>query len=83
MLDSESQLREAIQKMLKSDTAGAAPAAGVPAAAAPDGVRKIKFYRSTMMPSETSPNPGKDSMGMDMVPVYQDGAADSAAGHQP
>ena len=83
MLDSESQLREAIQKMLKGDTAGAAPAAGVPAAAAPDGVRKIKFYRSTMMPSETSPNPGKDSMGMDMVPVYQDGAADSAAGHQP
>jgi Cu(I)/Ag(I) efflux system membrane fusion protein len=83
MLDSESQLREAIQKMLKGDTAGATPAAGGPAAAVPDGTRKIKFYRSTMMPGETSPNPGKDSMGMDMVPVYEDGAANSAAGHQP
>ena len=72
LLDSESQLREAIQKMLKGDTAGAAPAASVPAAAGPAGARKIKFYRSTMMPDETSPKPGKDSMGMDLVPVYED-----------
>jgi len=39
------------------------------------GERKIKFYKSTMNPGETSPQPGKDSMGMDMVPVYEDGAA--------
>ncbi len=39
--------------------------------------RKIKHYQSTMNPGEVSPNPGKDSMGMDMVAVYND--ADSAA----
>ena len=32
---------------------------------------KIKSYRSTMMPGEVSPTPRKDSMGMDMVPVYE------------
>jgi multidrug efflux pump subunit AcrA (membrane-fusion protein) len=35
--------------------------------------RKIKFYKSTMAPGEVSPKPGKDSMGMDMVPVYEGG----------
>jgi multidrug efflux pump subunit AcrA (membrane-fusion protein)/rubrerythrin len=40
------------------------------------GERKVKFYKSTMMPGETSPAPAKDSMGMDMVPVYEsEGAA--------
>jgi RND family efflux transporter MFP subunit len=38
----------------------------------PAGERKVKYYKSTMNPGETSPNPGKDSMGMDMVPVYED-----------
>ena len=32
---------------------------------------KILYYKSTMKPGETSPVPAKDSMGMDMVPVYQ------------
>ena len=51
---------------------------GAPAAAA-SGERKIKFYKSTMNVGETSPTPAKDSMGMDMVPVYegQPGADDS------
>ncbi len=40
-------------------------------AAAP-AARKIKLYKSTMNPGETSPSPGKDSMGMDMEPVYDD-----------
>ncbi|HTQ31301.1 MAG TPA: efflux RND transporter periplasmic adaptor subunit [Opitutaceae bacterium] len=44
-------------------------------AAAPSGKRKIKFYKSTMMAGETSPTPAKDSMGMDMVPVYEDQTA--------
>ena len=65
MLDSESQLREAIQKMLKSDTAAATPIAAKPADA-----RKIKYYQSSMNPGEISGKPGKDSMGMDLVPVY-------------
>jgi len=48
---------------------------------APTGERKIKFYKSSMSPGETSPTPVKDSMGMDMVPVYEDagGAAESSA----
>ena len=45
-----------------------------PAAA---GERKVKFYKSTMMPGETSQNPGKDSMGMDMVPFYEQEAGTS------
>ncbi|MBI5185092.1 MAG: efflux RND transporter periplasmic adaptor subunit [Nitrospinae bacterium] len=40
--------------------------------------RKIKFYKSTMSPGEASPTPGKDSMGMDMVPVYE-GEADASS----
>jgi RND family efflux transporter MFP subunit len=34
--------------------------------------RKIKYYKSTMMAGETSAKPAKDSMGMDMVPVFED-----------
>ena len=37
--------------------------------AAPSAERTIKFYKSTMMPGEISQKPGKDSMGMEMVPV--------------
>src|SRR5947209_13464633 len=36
------------------------------------GERKIKYYKSTMMPGEISAKPAKDSMGMDMVPAYED-----------
>jgi Cu(I)/Ag(I) efflux system membrane fusion protein len=35
------------------------------------GNRKIKYYKSTMMLSEISRTPRKDSMDMDMVPVYE------------
>src|ERR1035437_3037975 len=40
--------------------------------ASPAAARKILLYRSPMNPSETSPTPRKDSMGMDFVPVYSD-----------
>jgi len=33
--------------------------------------RKIKYYKSTMLLGEISQKPRKDSMGMDMVPVYE------------
>ena len=39
------------------------------------GARKVKYYKSTMIPGEISPAPRKDSMGMDMAPVYEDEAA--------
>ncbi|MGZ4974094.1 MAG: efflux RND transporter periplasmic adaptor subunit [Limisphaerales bacterium] len=41
--------------------------------------RKIKYYKSTMKPGETRTTPGKDSMGMEMVPVYEDEAETSAS----
>jgi RND family efflux transporter MFP subunit len=39
------------------------------------GERKIKYYKSTMTPAEIRQTPGKDSMGMDMAPVYEEEAA--------
>jgi RND family efflux transporter MFP subunit len=42
---------------------------------APSAEHKVKYYKSTMNPGEVSPGPAKDSMGMDMVPVYGDEAA--------
>jgi membrane fusion protein, copper/silver efflux system len=42
---------------------------------APSGQRQILYYKSTMAPGETGPGPAKDSMGMDMVPVYEKPAA--------
>ena len=47
-------------------------------AVAASGERKIKFYKSTMTLGEISQTPRKDSMGMDMVPVYEDESTDSA-----
>ncbi len=41
-------------------------------ATTPSGEKKIKYYKSTMTPGEVKPGPGKDTMGMDMVPVYED-----------
>ncbi|MDD3179943.1 MAG: efflux RND transporter periplasmic adaptor subunit [Opitutaceae bacterium] len=76
MLDSESQLREAIQKMLKSTPAaseGKPPAAAAAERRPAPDARKVKYYQSTMISGETNSKPGKDSMGMDLVPVYDDG----------
>ena len=49
-----------------------------PSVATQPGERKVKYYKSTMMLGEISQTPHKDSMGMDMVPVYE-GEADSGA----
>jgi hypothetical protein len=46
-------------------------------ASAAAGEHKIKYYKSSMNPGEVSSKPGKDSMGMDLIPVYED--ADTAA----
>lgn len=47
-------------------------------AGTPSGERKVKYYKSTMLLGEISQAPRKDSMGMDMAPVYEDEAADSS-----
>ncbi|MEZ0299563.1 MAG: efflux RND transporter periplasmic adaptor subunit [Candidatus Methylacidiphilales bacterium] len=43
------------------------------------GQRKVKYYKSTMMLGEISQEPRKDSMGMDMVPVYDEGDSNENA----
>jgi len=43
-------------------------------ASATSGERKMKYYKSTMMPGEVRQTPGKDTMGMEMVPVYEEEA---------
>ena len=43
---------------------------GKAAASSEPAHRTIKYYKSTMLP-EISKKPGKDSMGMEMVPVYE------------
>jgi membrane fusion protein, copper/silver efflux system len=48
--------------------------ASVPAQAQTNG-RQILYYRSPMNPSQTSPTPMKDAMGMDYTPVYADEVA--------
>jgi len=39
-----------------------------------DQPRRILYYKSTMIAGELSNRPGKDSMGMDLVPVYENQA---------
>ncbi|MFV1958123.1 MAG: efflux RND transporter periplasmic adaptor subunit [Planctomycetota bacterium] len=41
--------------------------------------RKVKYWRSSMDPTFVSKEPGKDNMGMDLVPVYE-GDAEAEAG---
>jgi membrane fusion protein, copper/silver efflux system len=46
-------------------------------AGVPSGERKVEYYRSSMIPGETSATPRKDSMGMDMIPVYEGAAGNT------
>lgn len=69
------------------DLHGDATAGSAAGTAAAPPVRKIKFYRHPMRPEIVSDHPAKDEMGMDYLPVYEDGgeAAPAAAvpGHAP
>lgn len=56
-------------------------ATGLAAAGTPE--RKIKFYRHPMRPEVVSDHPAKDEMGMDYLPVYEDGGEASAQGSVP
>lgn len=44
---------------------------GQPQPLAAPSDRKVKFYRNPMGLPDTSPNPKRDSMGMDYIPVYE------------
>jgi membrane fusion protein, copper/silver efflux system len=60
-----------LEPVHKTAEAEAASATAAPSSDA----EKILYYKSTMLAGEISPKPGKDSMGMDMVPVYAAEAA--------
>jgi Cu(I)/Ag(I) efflux system membrane fusion protein len=66
----------------RNDTAGhaAAPAAPAPPSARASAQRKILYYRHPMGLPDTSPEPRKDAMGMDYIPVYEGEAEEPAPG---
>lgn len=43
------------------------------------GERKVQYWKSSMIPGEIHQEPGKDSMGMDLIPVYADEAASAGS----
>jgi len=49
----------------------------------PAGERKIKYWKSSMDPTYVSDKPGKDQMGMDLVPVYEDQIQEGAISIDP
>lgn len=51
---------------------------GGQAPAAAGGERKIKYWVAPMDPTYIRNEPGKSPMGMDLIPVYEDGAGGSA-----
>lgn len=62
-----------------SERPGSCPVCGMDLVPARDahsaqGERKILHWRAPMDPSFTSDKPGKSPMGMDLVPVYEDGS---------
>ena len=64
------------------EPAAAMPPAQEVAPAASETSRKVLYYRNPMGLADTSPEPKKDSMGMDYIPVYADeaGGGDDSAG---
>ncbi len=61
------------------------PVKGTPATseAKPTAERKIKYWKSSMDPTYVSDKPGKDQMGMDLIPVYEDQLQEGAISVDP
>jgi Cu(I)/Ag(I) efflux system membrane fusion protein/cobalt-zinc-cadmium efflux system membrane fusion protein len=55
----------------------AQPPPAAPVAPKAKGERKIKYWVAPMDPNYRSDKPGKSPMGMDLVPVYEDGGSGS------
>jgi Cu(I)/Ag(I) efflux system membrane fusion protein len=49
----------------------------------PTGERKIKYWKSSMDPTYVFDKPGKDQMGMDLIPVYEDQIQEGAISVDP
>ncbi len=45
----------------------------------PDGERKVLYWKSSMIPGEIHKEPGEDSMGMELIPVYADEVSSGTA----
>jgi len=45
----------------------------------PAGERKILYWKSSMIPGEIHKEPGEDSMGMELIPVYADEVSTAGA----
>lgn len=74
-------LRLAILAAAFGLASGLAPGLASPAlAAGPCNGGKVKFYRNPMGAPDVSPIPKKDSMGMDYIPVCEDGEGTSDKG---
>ncbi len=64
----------------QAESRPASAASATEATSSPAAAPKVKtIYRSTMNPAEVSDRPGKDSMGMEMVPVEVEEAPPQAA----
>jgi RND family efflux transporter MFP subunit len=57
---------------------GPSPATGPALATGPKPERKIKYWVSPMDPGYIRDKPGKDAMGMDLAPVYEEGTSPPA-----
>lgn len=44
-----------------------------------EGERRVLYWKSSMTPGEIHEEPGKDAMGMDLIPVYADEVASSSS----
>lgn len=61
------------RKSASVEDSGAAKAPlGSPVTRKQPGERRVKFYRNPMGLADVSPEPKKDQMGMDYIPVYED-----------
>lgn len=56
------------------------PVGGIAEPEASDGERQLLYWKSPMDPNYRSDKPGKSPMGMDLVPVYADEAAEDEEG---
>ena len=56
---------------------------GTGAEVTPASQRRVKYWKSSMDPAYVSDKPGKDQMGMDLVPVYEDQIQEGAISIDP
>ena len=59
---------------------GVASSTAAAAGSQPAGERKIKYWQAPMDPTYVRDEPGKSPMGMDLIPVYEEEAAELPAG---